>query len=485
MRGTVRRMVAAIAASAMIVSFLTGCGNKGTNGEKTSVTTQIPSTTAVTTTAEVTTEATTIVDQVTTQATTIEEQTTTQATTVEEQTTTVEATKTPETKKTSANNSRVGGNSGSKTVQLNNRQITTQGTTKKPETVTTKKPETVTTTTKTPETTTASETTTTTAVESTTTSETTTTTAVESTTTSASSTTTSETTTTTASETTTTTEEPSTSVTTSVETTVTTTVGETTTRILNDYHEFDFGEDQVYIDEYKDVVHNFIANGMIKFVDALKTISLPYNGEEIELAAPDRFIVDHQNSIARKGQYSFYLISDKRIQKVDCTNCETEEVKTVDYQPSNNTYAMVDCFGRGKPQMLLDIETIRAFAKVSVAPEDKVDTETRPCSYYYDENWELQRIDGTPLFENETSTSDVITSASTEESVNIDNSEDATASKDEPKDLVESTDIQSETATTPEANDDSNSNVQKEEDDVKNEEPVELEELINNSTTTD
>lgn len=215
MRNTSKRTVAIVAATAMLISLLSGCGARDSRGGTSTSTTEVTTTTPVTTTEVTTTEPTTITEP----TTTTEEKKTTQAT---EQTSTEATTKTEK-----KNSDTKDAKSSTKTVQSsnsssenNNKQSTVASK------VSTKANTTATTTT----TTTVAETTSSTTEASTSTESTTTVdTTTESTSATTTPTTTVESTSTETEPTTSTTTETEATTTTTEETTSTTTETETTT----------------------------------------------------------------------------------------------------------------------------------------------------------------------------------------------------------------------------------------------------------------
>jgi hypothetical protein len=561
MRGTmVKRMIAALAASAMLATFFTGCGNKdkGTisNGEKTSVSTQTPSTTTTVTTTEATTEV-----ETTTESTTTKKEETTQVT---EQTSTEATTKAPEKKSTTGNTK-----SGTKTIQsssnsYNDNSSKTVATVKNSTTTPTTTAETTTTTT------TVTEATTTT-VEPTTTVETTEETTTESTTESTTTTTT-ETTTSTSTEesTSSTTTEPETTTTEEATTTETTTTEPVSTTTIIDPRTYDWGDG--YWGNYsalskKEIVNTYI-NG--------SNINLRGSFDQVDIK-PNTGITLGEGEVALASRVFPVLF----VIKADTIAIYTNSyMATFSYTPNRELfvpYELCDFLGNDYCESIMDLSAFDLLMNCDIAIETSSDinniltyieqlngavsTVNNPLVFvrYYNEDCGRTclistrdsamdylvecELDGnlinTPGTRNVICVKNIayiyiedamvypqpisgVTIASKEPNslmraftivdetdgngvihhilrpvedaktpsnpvedgnVNIDETKDP-VSEDEPKDLVP-TDEESETTAEPEANNDSESDEEKEDVDKKVEENAELEEVIDNSTTTD
>lgn len=571
MRGTmVKRMIAALAASAMLATFFTGCGNKDkgavSNGEKTSVSTQTPSTTTTVTTTEATTEV-----ETTTESTTAKKEETTQVT---EQTSTEATTKAPEKKSATGNTK-----SGSKTVQSssnsrNDNSSKTVATAKDPTTTSTTTAATTTTTTVTEATTTT--------VEPTTTVETTEETTTESTTEST-------TTTTTETTTSTSTEESTSSTTTEPETTTTEPVSTTT---IIDPRTYDWGEFSDYastcinengtmnisLNLYDDTIlhiadealgiigksnaDNLVVVGSVlipSFEDATST------GKDITSSTYNVFVIDEGSvthiannrsdgktmvdtyTFIPSGQYipcEVYTVAGS-----STINLSTETIKillndvnsadlisptTSNKIEDNENPLRVIFYVNNEGNPIFTVLPIEAFEKYFKYCEFVDGSGKLHYVHYPNNNLNescsiIESRDQSVMFElklnyyvdfsdhsNDTSNyfysdptirytivdetdgdgvihhilrpvEDANTPSNPAEdgNVNIDETKDP-VSEDEPKELEPvTTDEQSETTAEPEANNDSESDEEKEDVDKKVEENAELEEVIDNSTTTD
>ena len=582
MRGTmVKRMIAALAASAMLATFFTGCGNKDkgsvSNGEKTSVSTQTPSTTTTVTTTEATTEV-----ETTTESTTTKKEETTQVT---EQTSTEATTKTPEKKSTTGNTK-----SGSKTVQsssnsCNDNSSKTVATVKNPTTTSTTTAATTTTTTVTEATTTT--------VEPTTTVETTEETTTESTTESTTTTTT-ETTTSTSTEesTSSTTTEPETTTTEEATTTETTTTEPVNTTTIIDPRTYDWGEFSDYASTYinengtMNISLNLYDDTILHIADEALDIIGKSNADNLVVIGS--VLIPSFEDTASAGKditrstYNVFVIDEGSVTHIANNRSDGKTmVDTYTFIPSGQYIPCEVYTVAGSSTINLSTETIKILLNdvnsadlISPTTSNKVEDDENPLRVIFYVNNEgnpiftvlpieafekyfkycefvdgsgklhyvhypnnnlnescsiIENRDQSVMFElklnyyvdfsdhsndtsnyfysdptirytivDETDGNGVIhhilrpvedantpSNPAEEADVNIDETKDP-VSEDEPKDLVP-TDEESETTNdnNPEANNDSESDEEKEDIDKKVEENAELEEVIDNSTTTD
>jgi len=363
MRKTNERIVAFVAATAMMCSLLTGCGSKGNSGDGVVSTSnyEVTTTTPVTTTEATTTEATT---EPTT--TTEEPRTEKETTQITEQTSTEATTKATEKKNSGTKNS-------TKTVQSSN---SSSGNNNKQSTVASKVPTkanttatTTTTTTTTVAETTSSTTEASTSTESTTTADTTTestsATTTESTTTVESTSTETEPTTSTTTETEATTTEETTSTTTETTTETTTTEPVSTTTII-DPRTYDWGDG--YWGNYsalskKEIVNTYI-NG--------SNINLRGSFDQVDIK-PDTGITLGEGEVALASRIFPVLFVIKADTIVIYTN---SYMATFSYTPNRELfvpYELCDFLGNDYSESIMDLSAFDLLMNCDIAIETSSD----------------------------------------------------------------------------------------------------------------
>ncbi len=366
MRKTNERIVAFVAATAMMCSLLTGCGSKGNSGDgvvSTSnyeVTTTTPVTTTEATTTEATTEPTTTTEEPRT------EKETTQTT---EQTSTEATTKATEKKNSGTKNSTKTVQSSNSSSGNNNKQSTVAS--KVPTKANTTATTTTTTTTTTVAETTSSTTEASTSTESTTTVDTTTestsATTTESTTTAESTSTETEPTTSTTTETEATTTEETTSTTTETETTTETTTTEpvSTTTII-DPRTYDWGDG--YWGNYsalskKEIVNTYI-NG--------SNINLRGSFDQVDIK-PNTGITLGEGEVALASRVFPVLFVIKADTIVIYTN---SYMATFSYTPNRELfvpYELCDFLGNDYSESIMDLSAFDLLMNCDIAIETSSD----------------------------------------------------------------------------------------------------------------
>lgn len=158
------------------------------------------------------------------------------------------------------------------------------------------------------------------------------------------------------------------------------------------------------------------------------------------------------------------------ISTVDNSKDATATISVYPYTPTNYGVSIIDSMGKS---ILVDAAAIESLASIRFSLPYCF--YTVPTSSVYDNSWNL-------FVESVKTPSNPVEDGN----VNIDETTKDPVSEDEPKELEPvTTDDQSETTAEPEANNDSESDEEKEDVDKKVEENAELEEVIDNSTTTD